>query len=391
MKALARFLTPYLAILAATLLLGELGARILGIRPLTTESVVWADHPRWGWFHEPNSEDTFIKPGFAQHVRINFQGLRERPIPYEKPDGIFRVLVIGDSSVVSFEVPPESVFTRLAEDRLRTNDYPVEFVNAGVRGYGTDQALLLLEEEGLKYEPDLVLYKWTNNDPLDNDTIHRPFRKYGKPWFQVDAEDNLRLRGVPVPTYPYHANLRVDERGEMVEEQVPGRTIATLWLRDTILLHSAFGTGLLKVALALPELTRPLRRMGSYQEAEKNGDRVDREGHLFRVTAALVRRMADSASEAGAEFLMIGASGGAGFPKALLEATQLPDLRDLERWHELRPEDRPTNMPYDPHWNELGHELYAEALVERLEVSGILPERTHPLPPLSTNPSPRGG
>lgn len=361
-------------VLVLTLVVGEAVARwAFGVQPLTTESLVWRYHPRWGWFHEPNSEDTFVKPGFAQHVRINGKGLRERPLPYEKPPGLFRVLVVGDSSVVSFEVPPEAVFTRVAEASLRERGYPVQFVNGGVRGYGTDQALLFLEEEGLRYEPDLVLYKWTNNDDEDNATIHRPFRKYGKAWFQLDEAGELRLRNVPVPDYPYHANLRVDERGEMVEHDVPPRTIATLWLRDNVLCRSAFGAGLLRLALSSPGMMQ-LAEAGSYQEEGEVPSELDRDSHLFRVTVAMVRRMIRSSREAGAELRMINTAGRDGFAKALLEATGLPDLGDNERWHALREPGVPVHMPHDPHWNELGHELYARALVESLLEDDVLPE-----------------
>lgn len=114
-----------------TLAIGEVAARALGVHPLTTKSLIWDYHVHWGWFHRPDAEDIFVKPGFAQHVRINSQGLRERPIPYEKPDGTFRILVIGDSSVVSFEVAPERVFTRVAEELLQQRGFPVEIVNGG--------------------------------------------------------------------------------------------------------------------------------------------------------------------------------------------------------------------------------------------------------------------
>lgn len=374
MRRFAGALAPYVVIVALTLGGGELIGRALGIRPLTTESLLWRDHPRWGWFHQAGAEDLFVKPGFSQRVRINERGLRERPIPYEKPAGLFRVLVVGDSSVVSFEVAPEDVFTRLAEDRLRELGYPVQFVNGGVRGYGTDQALLFLEEEGLRYEPDLVLYKWTNNDDEDNATVHRPFRRYGKPWFGLDDAGDLVLRGVPVPRYPYPANLRVDEDGEVRELEVGSREVATLWLRDHVLCRSAFGTGLLKVALSLPGMVRPLMRMGSYNEADDVPSALDRDSHLFRVTAALVRRMERSSREAGAAFRMIGAEGSWG--EALLETTGLPDLGVTRTWQARRPPDRPVHVPYDPHWNELGHRLYAEALVEALRETDLLPAPT---------------
>lgn len=344
----------------------------LGIEPLTTESVVWQHHDRWGWFHEPEAEDTFVKPGFTQSVRINSLGLRERELPYEKPEGVFRVLVIGDSAVASFEVPPEAVFTRRAEERLQALGLRVQFVNGGVRGYGTDQSLLFLQEEGLKYQPDLVLYHWTSNDREDNATIHRPFRKFGKPWFDVDAEGGLVLRGVPVPHYPYSANLRVGADGEMEVLQVSLRNAALLWLRDHVLCRSAFGTGLVRLALSVPDTNRSLVSMGSYDDRSDVKAELDPHDRLFRVTAAMLQRMEQASREVGAGFRLIGARDR--WSLALREATGMPDMGDATRFTERRPPDVPIHMPYDPHLNELGHQLFADALVEALLADGVLPD-----------------
>jgi hypothetical protein len=369
----------WIAIVAITLLIGELAARFLfGVRPLETEALVWDPHPRWGWFHRPNASALFVKPGFSQQVEINSRGLREREIPYEKPEGVQRVLVIGDSSVVSFEVPPEAAFPRVAEDLLRSRGYAVEFVNGGVRGFGTDQTLLFLKEEGLRYQPDLVLYKWTDNDPDDNATIHRPFRRFGKPWFALEDGDRLVLKGVPVPDYPYEANLRVDANGELKELPVGLRSLATLYFRDVVVCHSAFATGLLKVALAMPGLTRSLVRMGSYQDREDVDSSLDRNAPLFRVTAAMVREMERVANEAGAQFRLIGV--GDKWGRALVEVTGVGTLDEIERYKAGIQPGVELHAKYDPHWNEAGHLLYGTALADALEAAGLVRRDGSPEP-----------
>jgi hypothetical protein len=137
----------------------ELAARwIWGFKPLTPAYFIFEHDPRRGWRHTPGAEDTFVKLGFQQPIKINSRGLREREIPYEKTPGVTRVLAIGDSNVAGFEVPAEKVWVRVTESILRERGYNVEFINAGHRGYGTDQSLLFLMDEGLKYQPDLVLY-----------------------------------------------------------------------------------------------------------------------------------------------------------------------------------------------------------------------------------------
>jgi hypothetical protein len=360
-----------IAILALTLALGELVARfVFGVRPLETEALVWEPHPRWGWFHKPAAEAVFVKPGFSQHIRINSKGLRERELPYEKAPGARRVLVIGDSSVVSFEVPPEAAFPRVAEDLLRARGYDVEFVNGGVRGYGTDQALLFLRDEGLRYAPDLVLYKWTDNDRDDNATVHRPFRRFAKPYFDVAQDGALTLHGTPVPEYPYAANVRVAADGRARELPIPLSIRATLWFRDVALCRSAFATGLLKIAMGAPELGRSLVGIGSYNDARDVSEAPDPSNRLFRATVEMVREMERVSRAAGAEFRMIGTAGPWG--RAVREAAGLPDLGDLARFHARVPEGATLFVPYDPHLNELGHRLYAEAVSESLEAAGLL-------------------
>ena len=115
-------------------------------------------------------------PGAAEFLAQ----LREREIPFERGPGVRRVLVVGDSQVAGFEVAEDETFTRVAERELRAQGIPIEIINAGFRGYGTDQVLLFVQDEGLRYRPDLVVYVWAYNDPEDNMTVHRPFRRFGK-------------------------------------------------------------------------------------------------------------------------------------------------------------------------------------------------------------------
>jgi hypothetical protein len=361
------------AIVALTVTAGEAASRLLlGIDPLTDASLLWIHHPRWGWHHQPGSEDLFVKPAFKQRIRINSQGLREREIPYEKPAGTFRVLVIGDSAVAGFEVPPEAVFTRIAEDRLRERGYAVEIVNAGVRGYGTDQSLLFLQDEGLRYQPDLVLYKWTGNDPRDNATVHRPFRKYGKPWFDLDGDDNPVLRGVPVPDYPYAANLLVDDDGAVRDHPVDLRSRVSLWLRDVALCRSAFATGLLQLALTAPDVAQRATALGAYQAGEDVPARLDPDTRLFRLAVALVREMRRRTESTGAAFHMLVGDRDA-WGRAVRDAASLARDDVHERYRARTPEGAVLLVPHDPHWNELGHRLYGEALAEWLEAEFLSP------------------
>jgi hypothetical protein len=380
MRWLALMLAQILVFGGAFFGLGELVARyVLDVRPLTSDFYFFEYHPRWGWAHRPNADGNFVRLGFEEPIKINSRGLREREIPYEKPPGVTRVLVIGDSNVAGFEVKPEEVWPRVAESLLRDRGYRVEFINAGHRGWGTDQSLLFLMDEGMKYHPDLVLYFWSDNDLDDNVTIHRPYREYGKPYFDLDANGGLVLEGVPVPQFAAAEGIHVGEDGRVVRAEVPVLMRASLWLRDSVIVHSAFATWLTHVVAGLPNLTRSVLSAGSYGDFRGSGmPELDPQGRSFRLALALVRQMQRVASEGHAKMYMLGVSGE--WPTAIRKAAGMPEYRVYERYRDRIPSPEAVRTRMDPHWNALGHRLYAETLVETLEASDLLPPPATPAP-----------
>ena len=99
----------------------------------------------------------------------NAQGFRDtRDYSYDKNPGTLRVLCLGDSQTEGFEARQESVYPEVIRRRLLRLGRPVEVMNTGVSGFGTAEELAFLENEGLKYKPDVVVLGWYANDPDDN-------------------------------------------------------------------------------------------------------------------------------------------------------------------------------------------------------------------------------
>jgi hypothetical protein len=99
----------------------------------------------------------------------NAQGFRDtRDYPHEKEPGVLRVLCLGDSQTEGFETDQAGVYPEIIRRKLSQTGRKVEVMNTGVSGFGTAEELSFLENEGLKYKPDVVVLGWYANDPDDN-------------------------------------------------------------------------------------------------------------------------------------------------------------------------------------------------------------------------------
>jgi len=101
--------------------------------------------------------------------RINHQGMRaDRDYSYAKEPGVKRIISLGDSYTVGFEVANDQTFSSVLEKELNAAGVRVEVLNAGVSGFGNAEQCLYLERELMKYQPDLVLVSFYSNDLDDN-------------------------------------------------------------------------------------------------------------------------------------------------------------------------------------------------------------------------------
>ncbi|HOD66329.1 MAG TPA: SGNH/GDSL hydrolase family protein [candidate division Zixibacteria bacterium] len=112
------------------------------------------------WRFRPNLHNPLI--------RTNSRGLIADEVPYARPAGTLRVMVLGDSSPVGLGLKDRTfafpeVLTRLLAAALDP-DVRVEMINASVTGYTSEQLARLYERELLRYEPDYVVVYCGNND-----------------------------------------------------------------------------------------------------------------------------------------------------------------------------------------------------------------------------------
>jgi len=139
----------------------------LGEQPKFPRHVVSAP---WGLrYNHPGAVYRHKSADMTTWFRINSQGMRaDRDFSHEKPAGVARIVTIGDSFTVGYEVDAEQTFSSVLESRLRGAGHNVEVLNAGVSGFSTAEECLYLERELLKYTPDVVIISFCSNDHKDN-------------------------------------------------------------------------------------------------------------------------------------------------------------------------------------------------------------------------------
>jgi hypothetical protein len=99
----------------------------------------------------------------------NGKGFRsDRDIPYARVPGRLRVLVLGDSHTEGFEVRQDFTYSAVIERWLNSHGVPADVLNTGVSGFGTAEELAFLENEGIRYHPDVVVLGFFANDFDDN-------------------------------------------------------------------------------------------------------------------------------------------------------------------------------------------------------------------------------
>jgi hypothetical protein len=214
MGCLGRLLALALGLVFALVLIELAGRFLLGFDPLPG----WAQDFNNRAGYELRPHETYIyasKNGeFENRVQANSRGLHDVEHTLDKPDGVFRILILSDSYGQAREVPIAMNFARQLETLLNQaapDDTTFEVINAGYFGLGTTQEYLYYTVEGKRYDPNLVLLGfYVGNDVVDN---HAPLVRA---WNQMDT--------VGFPYFTTHGTLH--QPGMAVERR------ALSWFRQ---------------------------------------------------------------------------------------------------------------------------------------------------------------
>jgi len=135
----------------------------------------------------PSSDPDLLfewNPGWSKNgFTINSLGMADREVTREKPAGVFRIAVIGDSISANFELSPRpEIYLNVLGNQLEHDPrrgVRFEVLNFGVNAYSVTQSVRMLEARALGFAPDLVIAQLCLNDPYPSSTPYWNEGPYG--------------------------------------------------------------------------------------------------------------------------------------------------------------------------------------------------------------------
>lgn len=164
-------------IIIICLFIAEIGSRIYLIVSGKGGYVLLPDN-FLGRIHAPNSHFVF-EEDFSKEFRVkrktNSLGLIGEEVSIDKPQGTFRILVLGDSFTEALQVDEGKNFCEqlqyLLNSNLNLNYKHYEVLNAGISGSSPISEYLLFKRELIKLKPDLVILQLFANDVFEDNKI----------------------------------------------------------------------------------------------------------------------------------------------------------------------------------------------------------------------------
>ena len=342
--------------------------------------------PLLGWRNKPGVSIELVTPEYRTILHRNASGLRGSDRQYSKPQNVSRIIVLGDSFVDGYTVRTEDRLTEVLEASLGGQ---FEVINLGVSGYSTDQELLMLEQEGWKYQPDVVVLAFYFNDVWGNASSYLGNNvNTKKPFFARDASGELRLSNVPVP-YPAVSLHERMELYDLIRTVVKGNHwLHQLATKVGLAYDARHSSG--KAAGVAGYWALLLDDEFKVYETTESPD-VKKE---WAITQALLRRMKLETEQRGVPLVVFYVPTRVELSPEEWRNTHLPPAYDpgevarrlagickAEGLPYIDPSDRfkesAITMYYanDPHWNAAGHHLAGQMLAEyvRATTRGLAP------------------
>ncbi len=332
----------------------EIGGHIYAYLNPSYWGLFFKPDPVLGWTLVPNlswaSTGTYwYAREFSVPIQINSAGFRDLEREVEKPEGVVRIALLGDSLVEAIQVPFHETAGQVLEAKLGAwtqGRQRFEVLNFGVSNHGIGQYLLMWEERVREYQPDYVFVLVA---ALHMNRAVRPFhqRLRVRPVFRLENDELIR-----VPPQDYDAFVSRQER--TIRGQLQGERIARAP-------HRFFIGSLISTRKGGD---------GSPMGQAKNPRRFKVKDKAFKLNLRLLEELGGSARSQGAILGVVDAfeyfnaafgddasklrqfcvEKGFGYIPLSQYLRTAMDQRVSPRWK------------YDAHFNQAGNELFAESM-----------------------------
>jgi HEAT repeat protein/lysophospholipase L1-like esterase len=168
----------------------EGGARLVEkrrpARPEVADYIWDWDDKMPGGFYVMSSDGV----GWPPWEEFNAEGLRDRTRTREKPDGVTRIAVLGDSVTLGAELTPQEAFPQLLEARFAAEGRRAEVMSVALWGWSTRQERIAWQRIARQYRPDqAVLAVCLNDIPELFNNLEQPPR-----WLRALHERSALVR-----------------------------------------------------------------------------------------------------------------------------------------------------------------------------------------------------
>jgi len=347
----------------------------------------WRPDPRLGVRLRAGVEGWQTREG-RSYVRINSKGRRDEERALEKPRDVYRIAVLGDSSVESLQVELKDTFPSLLEQKLSECRFQagkrIEVINFGVAGFGTAQEYVLLESEAGAYRPDLVMLALSYGSDLRNNSRVLETERM-RPFFVLDSAGQLVL------------DTSFSESDEFKRRTAPWRTLVWEIASYSRLLRLLNFLRVSAEARATSERDAAAGLESGVDDAFLAPPRNQAWQDAWTITEAIILKMDELTSRIGGKLILVGLTMGIqvhpdpGF-RAVLEKKLgvgdlfYPDTRlaEFARKHGIRALMPAAEMQRfaethraflhgfkkvnlgSGHWNESGHRLASDIISREL-------------------------
>ena len=348
----------------------ELFLRLAGFQRPVSDPAIYDFDDTLGWVGEPDLVAHLVRGQDTIRYEMNRWGFRDdQPIPWLAAPNRRRLMLLGDSYAMGYEIPKD---VRVSELLERT-DSTLIFYNFGIMGYSTDQELLVLKKYGPDIHPDFVLLFFCINDIYYSEQAQA--NNHPKPLFRLQPDEKLKLVNAPLPP-PSAVNHTLN------------------WLATRLVIGKIAAQGLARLTDALGLRNRASRSEGWHVGRE--GGREDQllmasTEHVSNLTYYLLRDLRDESLRLGARLCVFMCPSSArwtetrdespeGIKLALswCEKLKVPavDLFPLLRKDFL--DHKQDLYIYDKmHWNERANRLIADRVMETIRLTSAFADSTN--------------